>query len=84
MSIRTGRIININGWAEIPIPYSVIGVVNFLWCRNKYGFFNTYNDNVIIPDDDPNDQHDDDETSNDEDDSDYVDTDSMSIMDGFD
>ena len=34
----------------------------------------------MIPDDDPNDQHDYDEARNDEDDSDYVDTDSMSRM----
>ena len=95
MSIPTGRIINRNGWTELPIPDSVINVVHRLSRRNSDGFTYTCDDDVIIPDDVTNDLNDDDESSdyendsdyvhdddeycNDENESDYIDTDPMSI-----
>ena len=52
--------------------------------HNKYGFVYTYNDNVNIPYDAPNNPHDDYEAINDENDSDYVDTESMHRIDNVD
>ena len=75
MSLLTRRIINRNGWTELPMPDSVINVVHRLSRRNKDGFFNTYNGDIFIFDDNPNDPHDDDEGSDDENESEYVDTD---------
>ena len=51
---------------------SVIDVVHRLSRRNKDGFAYTYNDDVIIPDDVPNDPHDDCEASDDDNGSYYV------------
>ena len=44
----------------------------------------TYKNDVIIPDDAPNNPHDDDESSDDKNDYDYGDTDSMYRIDNFD
>ena len=54
------------------MPDSVINFVHRLSRHNKDGFVYTYNDNVIIPDDVPNDPHDNNEASDDNNDSDYV------------
>ena len=54
------------------MPNSVIDVVHCLSRRNKGGFTYTYDDNVIISDDVPNDPHAEDEASDDENNSDYV------------
>ena len=45
------------------MPTSVIVVVHWISHRNKYGVFNTYNGDIITPDDAPNNPHDDDEAS---------------------
>ena len=100
MSLLTGRIIIRNGWTELPIPDSFVDNIHRLSRRNKDGFMYTYNDDVIIPDDVPNNPHDDDEysdddndsgyvhdddeSSDDENDSDSVDTNSMSSMENVD
>ena len=81
MSMTTRKIININRWTEISITDSVIDVVNPLSFRNKDGFTYTYNENLIIYNYSPNEPHRDDEPSDGENDSNYVDTNSMSIMD---
>ena len=66
------------------MPDLVIDAVHRLSRHKKYGFVYTYNDDVIIPDDAPNEPHDDDEASDENNESDYVDTDSMSSMDNVD
>ena len=100
MSIPTERTMNRNVWTKIPMPDSIIAVVQCLSRHNKYGFTYTYNDDVSIPDDVPNDPHDDDEASDDENEydcvhddgessdekaeSDSIETDSMSSIDNVD
>ena len=45
------------------MPTSVIGVVHWISHSNKYEGFNTYNDDIITPDDVPNNPQDNDEAS---------------------